>query len=65
MFVWSKSTDRYTKRLKAKVHAHLRAIDEISDEEDALAPEEPEAIDAEKIRRAADEINRRLREKRG
>lgn len=62
-FVWSRSTDRYTERLRAKVHAHLQAIDELNDEEEALAPEEPETIDAEKIRQAADEINRRLREK--
>ena len=63
-FVWGKSTDRYAERLRAKVHAHLEAIDELNDEEEALAPEEPEAIDAERIRQAAEEINRRLREKR-
>lgn len=62
-FVWGKSIDRYTEKLRAKVHAHLAAIDELNDEEEALAPEEPGAIDAERIRQAADEINRRLREK--
>lgn len=61
-FVWSKSTDRYTEKLRLKVHAHLAAIDEMNEEEEALAPDEPQAIDSERIREVAEEINRRLKD---
>lgn len=64
-FVWKKSTDRYQAALRAKVHAHLSAIDELNDEEEALAPQEPGLVDAEAIREAADRINERLRKKEG
>ena len=37
-FVWAKSTKRYKEQLRARVHAHLAAIDEMDDEEEALAP---------------------------
>jgi transposase len=59
-FVWTKSTKRYSENLRRKVHAHLSAIDDMEDEEEALAPAEPDAIDSENIREVADRINRRL-----
>jgi hypothetical protein len=37
-FVWAKSTRRYKEQLRAMVRAHLAAIDEMDDEEEALAP---------------------------
>ena len=40
-FVWKRSTDRYQDALRRKVHAHLEAIDEMNDEEGALAPGGP------------------------
>lgn len=62
-FVWKKKVDNYRDALRARVRAHLEAIDEMEDEEETLAPEEPAEIDAEKIREAADRINARLRAK--
>lgn len=63
-FVWKKSTDRYQDALRRKVRAHLEAIDELNDEEEALAPEDPSEVDADAVREAADRINARLRAKR-
>ena len=63
-FVWKKSTDRYQEALRRKVRAHLEAIDEMNDEEEALAPGDPSEVDADAIRDAADRINARLRAKR-
>ena len=63
-FVWKKSTDRYQQALRAKVHAHLEAIDEMEEEEEELAPEDPEEVDSERIREAARRINERLSKKR-
>lgn len=63
-FVWAKSNKRYQERLKAKVHAHLQAIDEMEGEEEALAPEDPQVIDSEAIAEAARKIGERI-EKRG
>ena len=63
-FVWKKSTDRYQDALRRKVRAHLEAIDELNDEEEALAPGDPSEVDADAIRDAADRINARLRAKR-
>lgn len=63
-FVWKKSADRYQEALRRKVHAHLEAIDEMNDEEDALAPADPSEVDADAIRGAADRINARLKAKR-
>ena len=63
-FVWKKSTDRYQDALRRKVHAHLEAIDEMNDEEEALAPGDPSEVDADAIRDAAERINARLRAKR-
>lgn len=60
-FVWAKSTDRYTEKLQAKIHAHLKAIDELNDEEEKLTPDEPQQIDTDKIREVAEKINQRLR----
>ena len=62
-FVWKRKVDNYRDTLRARVHAHLEAIDEMEDGEEALAPEEPAEIDAEKIREAAERINARLRAK--
>ena len=62
-FVWKKSTDRYQEALRAKVHAHLAAIDEMNDEEEALAPEEPSQVGSEAIEAAARRIDERLAEK--
>ncbi len=45
------------------MHAHLEAIDEMNDEEGALAPGDPSEVDAGAIRDAADRINARLRAK--
>ena len=59
-FVWKKSTDRYQEALRRKVHAHLAAIDELNDEEEALAPEEPAQVDSGTIDEAARKINERL-----
>lgn len=59
-FVWKKSTERYMQALREKVHAHLAAIDEIEDEEDALATDEPTSIDSEAIKKAARRIDERL-----
>lgn len=63
-FVWKRSTDRYQDALRRKVHAHLEAIDEMNDEEEALAPKDPSEVDADAIRDAADRINARLRARR-
>lgn len=63
-FVWKKSTDRYQDALRRKVHAHLEAIDEMDDEEEALAPGDPSEVDADAIRDAAGRINARLKAKR-
>lgn len=62
-FVWAKSNKHYQEQLRAKVHAHLQAIDEMEDEEDALAPDDPEEIDSEAIAEAARKINERIKEK--
>ena len=62
-FVWGKSTKRQQELLRAKVHAHLAAIDEMEDEEEALAPPEPAQVDAERLREAAKRINDRLAKK--
>lgn len=63
-FVWAKSNRRYQEQLRAKVHAHLQAIDEMGDEEeDNLAPEAPEGIDSKAIAEAAKKINERIRKK--
>ena len=62
-FVWAKSTKRYKDQLRARVHAHLAAIDEMCDEEEALAPDEPSEIDSEAIAEAARRINERIRDK--
>lgn len=61
--VWAKSNRRYQERLKAKVHAHLKAIDELEDEEERLAPEDPKDIDSEAIKEAARRINGRIKDK--
>lgn len=63
-FVWKKSTDRYQDALRRKVHAHLEAIDEMNDEEEALVPGDPSEVDADAIRDAAGRINARLKAKR-
>ena len=63
-FVWKKSTDRYQDALRRKVHAHLEAIDEMNDEEEALAPGDPSEVDADAIRDAAGRINARLKARR-
>jgi transposase len=62
-FVWAKSNKRYQEQLKKKVHAHLQAIDELEDEKEALAPEEPAQIDSQKIEEAARRINERIEKK--
>ena len=63
-FVWKRSTDGHRDALRRKVHAHLEAIDEMSDEEEALAPEDPSEVDADAIRDAADRINEGLKARR-
>ena len=62
-FVWAKSTRRYKEQLGARVHAHLAAIDEMDDEEEALAPDEPAEVDSEAIAEAARRINERIARK--
>lgn len=62
-FVWAKSNKRYQEQLRAKVHAHLRAIDEMEEEEEKLAPEDPEDIDSDAIAEAAKKINERIKQK--
>ena len=62
-FVWAKSTRRYKEQLRARVHAHLAAIDEMDDEEEALAPDEPAEVDSEAIAEAARRINERIARK--
>lgn len=62
-FVWKKSTDKYQEALRKKVRAHLAAIDELNDEEEALAPEEPSQVDSGAIEEAARRINERLARK--
>lgn len=63
-FVWAKSTARYREQLRARVRAHLAAIDEMcDDEEEALAPEDPSEIDSEAIAEAARRINERIARK--
>ena len=59
-FVWAKSTKRYKEQLRARVHAHLAAIDEMCDEEEALAPDDPAEMDSEAIAEAARRINERI-----
>lgn len=62
-FVWKKSCERYQEALRVKVAAHLRAIDELEEEEEALAPEDPKQVDSQKISEAARKINERLKRK--
>ncbi len=62
-FVWAKSTRRYKEQLGARVHAHLAAIDEMDDEEEALAPDEPAEVDSEAIAEAARRIDERIARK--
>lgn len=62
-FVWAKSNKRYQEQLKKKIHAHLEAIDELEDEEEALAPDEPTQIDSQKIEDVAQRINERIKKK--
>lgn len=62
-FVWAKSNKRYQEQLKKKIHAHLQAIDELEDEQEALAPQEPDQIDSEKIEEVAQAINERIKKK--
>ena len=59
-FVWAKSTRRYKEQLRARVRAHLAAIDEMDDEEEALAPDDPAEVDSEAIAEAARRINERI-----
>lgn len=59
-FVWSKATDSYTDKLRAKMHAHLDAIDKICDEEEALAPDAPDVIDSQTLHDVAERINARI-----
>jgi transposase len=63
-FVWAKSTKRHEERLGARVHAHLAAIDETCDEEEALAPDEPAEVDSEAIAEAARRTDERIGRKR-
>ena len=63
-FVWKRSTDRHQDALRRKVHAHLEAIDEMNDEEEAHTPEDPSEVDADAIRDAADGINEGLKARR-
>lgn len=62
-FVWAKSNRRYQEQLKTRVHAHLQAIDDMEEEEERLAPEDPSEIDSEAIAEAARKINERIRKK--
>lgn len=62
-FVWAKSNERYREQLRAKVHAHLRAIDEMEGDEEPLAPESPSAIDSAAIAEAARRIGGRIEER--
>ena len=50
----------YKEQLRARVRAHLAAIDEMDDEEEALAPDDPSEIDSEAIAEAARRINERI-----
>jgi transposase len=59
-FVWAKSNRRYQEQLRAKVHAHLKAIDEMEEEEEALAPADPGEIDSAAIAEAARKIGERI-----
>jgi len=59
-FVWKKSSDRYMDALKRKVHAHLLAIDELTDDEDDLAGDGPGTIDSTLIKQVAEKIDKRL-----
>lgn len=62
-FVWAKSTERYREQLRARVHAHLAAIDEMEEEEEGLAPEDPAEVDSGAIAEAARRISERIRDK--
>lgn len=63
-FVRKKSTDRYQAALRERAHAHLRAVDELEEEEERLAPAEPEEVDSAAIAEAARRIDERLAAKR-
>lgn len=62
-FVWKKPCERYQEALRVKLATHLRAIDELEEEEEALASEDPEQVDSQKISEAAQKINERLKKK--
>ena len=59
-FVWAKNTTRYTGNLQDKIRDHLSAIDELNDEEEVLAPEDPRSIDSSELERIAKKVNERL-----
>ena len=61
--VWKKNTDRYQQGLQEKVYGHLSMIDQLNDEEEALAPPEPCGVDSQSIKEAARKIDERLAEK--
>jgi hypothetical protein len=62
-FVWDKSNRRYQEQLRAKVHAHLRAIDKMKEEEETLAPEAPKDMDSAAIAEAARKIGEHIGKK--
>ncbi len=59
-FVWTKNTTRYRGSLQDKIRDYLSAIDELNDEEEALAPEDPRSIDSAELERIAKRVNERL-----
>ncbi|MDO4797434.1 MAG: IS1182 family transposase [Coriobacteriales bacterium] len=62
-FVWAKSTKRYKEQLRERVHAHLAAIDEMDEAEEALAPESPAEVDSIAIAEAARKVSERIERK--
>ncbi len=59
-FVWTKNTIRYTGNLQAKIRDHLAQVDQLNDEEEALAPQDPKSIDSAELKRIAAKVNQRL-----
>lgn len=62
-FTWRKSTVKYRDRLRERVAAHLAAVDELCEGEEALAPADPAELDSAAIAEAAARIDERIARK--
>ena len=59
-FTWRKSAAKFRDRLRERVRAHLAAVDELCEGEEALAPADPAELDSAAIAEAAARIDERI-----